>query len=125
MFWRYNVKFLRKINWINKVILGDVRKIDEIINKHYGVIFWWHGPEHILKEELSKILDKLKNKAKFLVVCGCPLGNVPQEEKFNNPWEKHLSFLYRKDFEKLGFNVDIVGKKNMFGSNILAWYKKN
>lgn len=119
-----NVESLRKINWLNKVIEWDVRKVYKIINKKYDVVFWWHGPEHIPKKDSNKTLKKLKNKTRYLFVCECPWGKTSRNELYNNPWEKHVASLDRKDFEKEGFIVNRIGKKNIFGNNIPAGYRK-
>jgi len=118
-----NVDYLKKIEWLNQIIEGDVKEVDKIIDKKYDVIFWWHGPEHIGKEDLKVTLDKLKKLANHYVVLGCPWGDVEQGDIFGNKWEEHVSELNLEDFEENGFKTDLIGEKDILGSNILAWWK--
>lgn len=119
-----NFESLKKLKWVNNLIKGDVKNIDKLINKKYDIVFWWHGPEHIYKKELKNTLNKLKKLTNHLVVCGCPYGRYEQGACYGNKWEKHLSYLDIKDFEKNGFETSTLGKKDALGNNLLAWWKK-
>jgi len=113
-----NVEYLKKIKWLRNVILGDVR--NPPMDVKYDVVFWWHGCEHIKKEELKPTLEKLERIATKLVVLGCPYGIYRQDALHGNPYERHISAYEPKDFEELGYNTDIIGTKNVRGSNITA-----
>lgn len=119
-----NFNSLKELKWINKIIKGDVRKIDKLLNKKYDIIFWWHGPEHIHKKELKPTLDKLKKLTKHLVVCGCPWGKHKQGTVYGNPSEEHVSYLDVGDFKVHGFKTSTLGKKDVLGNNLLAWWDK-
>jgi len=119
-----NLQSLKKLKFINKLIKGDVREVDKLIDQEYDVIFWWHGPEHIHKNELKDTLNKLKKISNKLVVCGCPYGKYEQGVVYGNVWEKHLSYLEPANFKKSSFQVDVLGKKDSLGSNILSWWRR-
>lgn len=119
-----NIQSLKKLKFINKLIKGDVREIDKLVNNKYDVVFWWHGPEHIQKRELKPTLNKLKKLTNHVLVCGCPYGKYEQGAVYGNPWEKHLSYLEPRDFKKSSFKVEVLGKKDSLGSNILAWWRR-
>jgi len=89
----------------------------------YDVVFWWHGPEHVKKEELESTLKHIESMTKKYVVLGCPWGNNPQEAIDGNYFEIHRSSMYVEDFEKLGYNVDTIGTKDNWNSNLIAWKK--
>ena len=56
--------------------LCDVRTIDDVYsNDSFDVIFWSHGPEHILREEWKETFKKLEGVASKVVILQCPWGN--------------------------------------------------
>jgi len=116
--YKENYNDFKRFKWLNKVILGDITKFNS--RKKYDVIFWWHGPEHVEKKDFIKTLKKLENTATKMVVLGMPWGNVPQRLKYENPYEEHVSFYDLEDFENLGYNVDVVGDKNNYFSQLTA-----
>ena len=119
-----NVEYLERVNWINKVIEGDVRNAPELVDQQYDLVFWWHGPEHIRDTELKKTLDGLVSISSKLVVCGCPWGDVPQRKVYGNPHEAHINAVQPEHFTENGFNTLTLGRPNMYLSNILAWHRK-
>ena len=76
---------------------------DESIPKTDCLLFW-HGPEHLLKEDFLKILPTLESKYKVLIF-GMPLGEEPQGSAYGNPWEKHISSWYTNEWKELGYEV--------------------
>ncbi|MBU1135990.1 MAG: hypothetical protein KJ559_00575 [Nanoarchaeota archaeon] len=116
--YKENVEYLKKIPWLKEVIYQDIRKFKS--SKKYDIVFWWHGPEHIEKEELKKTLKKLESMCNKIIVLGCPWGDIKLKELSKNPYEKHLSDFDGDEFEKLGYSVECIGEKNIFGSNITA-----
>jgi hypothetical protein len=125
-----NVEGLKEINRkekiFNKIILGDVREIDETMtDRKYDIVCWWHGPEHVKKHYFAPTLRQLENLTIHITVLGCPWGKYPQGALYGNEYEKHESSLYPKDFRELGYNVKMIKKPNKRGSNILAWKIKN
>ena len=119
-----NVEYLKQIQWIKKVIQGDVRHAPMIVDRDYDVVFWWHGPEHIEKVDLERTLEGLKRITKKIVVCGSPWGIYEQGPLYDNPWEIHRSTLYPSDFESLEFKTSTLGIQDLPKSNILSWWRR-
>ena len=88
-------------------------------NKKYDVIFWWHGPEHVEKERLSGILQRIENFGNNIIILGCPWGKYPIDALNNNPYQAHLTSIYSKTLEDLGYNkFEYCGKMDIPGSNL-------
>jgi len=121
-----NVKALEIMNrrWkiFNKIMLGDVRKVEEILQHRYDVIVFWHGPEHLDLLDFVPTMKKLEDFAKRLLICGCPWGDYPQGPVKGNVHEKHVSSLYQMDFQRIGFKTSTLRQPGR-GSNLLAWKK--
>jgi hypothetical protein len=113
-----NVEYLRTLDWIAEVFAGDVRTFEP--TKQYDAAFWWHGPEHIPARDLPGALARLEKAARKLVVLGCPWGKYKQGKLHDNPNEQHVSHFDYDTFEKLGYEVECLGVKNVPGSNITA-----
>ena len=109
-----NVDNLKRTPWIN-TIHGDIRKFYPL--KDYDVVFWWHGPEHVLANDLRPTVERIKTYAKTIVV-GCPWGRREQGSVGGNPFEVHANHLYERDLEYLGFSVDAVGVKDVPPSHL-------
>ena len=102
--WEYNFNRLYG-QYLNEKIFGDVRDIEKLVENKYDVIFWWHGPEHVSKEDFEKI-DNTFNKFKnTIIVIGCPYGESLQGVVDGNPFEKHLYHWQPDEFEKLDYVV--------------------
>ena len=118
--WDENVTYLKTLKQINDIIHCDVRNCEHSVRKRYDVVFWWHGPEHIHKNELKDTLVKLENIAQKLVILGCPFGYRPQVALGGNPYEVHKASLYPRDFHQLGYNTEtIIGYRNDPVSRVL------
>jgi hypothetical protein len=124
-------------------VLGDVRDVEKLFSggeisnrvdlnkylfpisppepKSFSVVIWYHGPEHVCCEALPKILANLELLANNLVILGCPWGIYEQGCFDGNIHEAHIAALYPEDFQKYGYTVDTLWKKDCQGSNILAW----
>lgn len=107
--------YLDKYTCIN----ADITKFET--DEMWDVIMWWHGPEHISKEELKPTLQKLERMAKKLVILGCPWGKHIHGAVDGNPYEPHINHIYPSDLMKLGYSVESIGVQDKKGSNILAW----
>jgi hypothetical protein len=117
-----NVQYLRTLPWIHKVVQGDVRDLSAFKERgqKFDVVFWWHGPEHVIEEDLMGVLPELEKICNHLVVLGCPWGHYPQGEIHNNPWEKHIGHYAHYVFEEFGYDVECLGVQNVAGSNITS-----
>lgn len=89
----------------------------------YDIVFWWHGPEHIDKEEYEKTFAKIESLANKYVVFGVPWGINPQDAIDGNDYEIHRTYVYPEDFQKYGYQTDTIGVKDTFNNNLIA-YKK-
>jgi hypothetical protein len=104
---------------IQHFIEGDVRTFDR--EKAYDVVMWWHGPEHVTKEELPNVLHRLELAARHLVVLACPSGLSPQDEVYGNPFERHSATLYATDMRDFNYKINILGKTDKPNSNLISW----
>ena len=117
-----NAAYLRSLPWVHAIIEDDIRRVQ--LHRRYDVIFWWHGPEHVLESEASLVLRALPSFANEIVVVGCPLGYYEQGPIDGNTWEIHSSHLSRQFFLELGYQCSTVGPAHR-GGNITAWWRKN
>jgi len=116
------------INWMRKhfknIIEGDVRNVDDLKLGSFDIVMWWHGPEHIMENELVSTLDKLGDMTKKILITANPWGIYESGPQRGNPYEAHLSHLYPEFFNKLGWETDTIGEKNVPKSNLLSWQRK-
>jgi hypothetical protein len=116
-----NVTHLRaNHDWLRSVYHGDVRTFNTYGMWDYDVTIWWHGPEHIHEEEMLDTLSRIENYTNKLVVLGCPWGVYKQGAVHGNDYERHVSALDYPLFEKFGYTVECLGKKDVPGSNITS-----
>lgn len=119
--WEKNIEYINETyTCFRKVICGDIRNIEELGLDKYDLIYWDDGPEHCLREELEILLSKMEKYAKLIVLEG-PLGEYPQGEAHNNPYEKHIFSLYEAFFSK--FNYNFLTQPDIYGKRIIAWEK--
>lgn len=102
--------------------LGDVRQVDKLPGV-WDYIFYWHGPEHIEKDEFPGVLEKLKAKARHLVAVAAPWGRYDQGPHQGNVHERHRWSVYREDLEVLGLKVITDGEMDHEGSEIVGWWE--
>lgn len=88
---------------LDKIFLGDISDVDSYGD--YDCILFWHGPEHLPKSKFLSILPEIEKKANLLLIFGMPLGHEPQGEAYGNPFEKHESDWYEKDWQGQGYEV--------------------
>lgn len=121
--WKPNVEGLRDLNSKHRifrcVMEGDARRIPA--GMKWDIVMFWHGLEHLKKEEIHATVKGIERVAKFLVIFGCPVGQYEQDAVDGNEFEKHLSFLVPKDFHDLGYRTSVVRPKKPRGSNLCAW----
>lgn len=124
--WPPNVEALSKTHTavFDNFILGDVRRLGEVIKKQYDVVVWWHGPEHVTKEEFEPTLQSLRQFATRLVVTACPHGDFPQGEYGGNKFETHYLALTPEDFHRLGWYAISFGERDDRWSWVMAWYRQ-
>lgn len=112
-----NVDYLRGLNkW--KVLCGDILTYN--FDEKFDVVFWWHGPEHIDREQLSEATKKLESITNHLVIMGCPWGIYKQGVCYGNEHEIHRTYYGVDEFTNLGYDCLTIGTKDVMGSNITS-----
>ena len=119
--WQPNLDHYASSGPFHSLMLGDIREVgvEELM---YDALVWWHGPEHIDKNEIPALLKQLEDMAP-VVVLGCPWGEYDQGAEYGNPHEEHKATLYPVDFIDLGYSVAMCGAADAGDglSHILAW----
>jgi len=116
-----NYKFLvKKHQYLFDYIYNDdIENFNPPNNKKYDVIFWWHGPEHVERKKLPKILKRIEKFGKYIIILGCPWGKYDAGIANNNPYQAHLASIYSETLIPLGYNkFEYCGKINIAGSNL-------
>lgn len=107
-----------KFKWIRNIYHSDIMDFEP---DNYDAIIFWHGPEHLTKEQTFELTEKLKYKCDLLVYA-TPWGKSPQGAEYGNENEVHVSTWYQRDFVEMGFLVDAIGEKDvLLKNNLLAW----
>ncbi len=119
--WQPNLDKLMNDWRIRNLVHGNVTDIKDLFVGSFDYIFWWHGPEHLAQNDILSALQNLESKTNKLIALACPWGWYPQGEHEGNPYEKHLSTLYPKFFEMLGYEIKTDGVANQAGSEVVAW----
>jgi len=86
----------------DKIFNLDIRNVDLL--PPADLLMFWHGPEHIIKEEFLDILPLLEAKYKVLIF-GMPLGEEPQGAAYGNPHESHVSAWSTEEWRELDYKV--------------------
>jgi len=106
--------------WLKNIICGDVKNIN--LSEKYDVVFWWHGPEHLLSDDISPTVMNLERLCNKVIILGCPWGEYKTEcggPTDYNP-AGHNSHNDYQIFENIGYSVECLGSKDVHGSNITA-----
>lgn len=119
-----NVDYLAGQGWW--VVCGNAQEAKKVLGDCvYDVVVWWHGPEHITKEELPDAIDGLWSLAKRLLIVGCPEGKSPKGPESGNPYQAHKSSLVEADLRDLGFSNVIRVKRKTGIPHLTAWREKD
>jgi len=124
--WPPNLEALSKTHThiFDNFILGDVRKLKAAVTRTYECVCWWHGPEHVTKEEFEPTLEALKAYATKLIVVAAPHGSFPQGVYNGNHYEVHHQDLFPEDFHRIGWHAVSFGEPNDPWSWVVAWFRK-
>ncbi len=117
--WEPNVEKLKNSRSISSIYLGDVRNFDKIITSNYDIVFWSHGPEHILEHEFRTILPTILSKCGVFLV-GCPDGVYEQGPIHGNPFEVHVKHWLPEELESLGFDVYLFREDKKIPNTMLG-----
>jgi len=106
-----------------KFVCADIAQIlePEVLKKakldQYGIVWWFHGIEHLDKEVGKKVLDVLVKNCKIIIM-SMPNGLFPQTPEDVggtnglNPYELHKSAWYEEDFKDYNATVFAVGERD-------------
>lgn len=99
-------------------ISGDI--VDYDISDIYGLIIWWHGPEHVTEEQLNSCFIKFENLNSDILLGG-PLGEDHYHE--HESGDQHLCILTERLFKNYGYNYKIFDRtyRSNQGPHISAW----
>jgi hypothetical protein len=101
-------------------ILADIR--DYEVDKNYDLFLWQHGPEHIHAHEVTKLLNRIQSKFKYIIL-EAPNGQNAQGVMYDNPYEEHISTWGTEDFINLGLEyITYAGPTN---DHFILGYKIN
>ena len=114
--WPTNVDCIRNTYNV-PVIQGEV--VTSPINQTFDLVLWWHGPEHVTKENLPRALNSLETHSS-LIVLGCPENDSPQGLVYDNPFETHLWNVSQDDLRQLGYKTRSDPRPGN-PNNIIAW----
>lgn len=116
-----NVMQLQKVEWISRLTEGDIRYYDPM--RTYDLTVFWHGPEHLTKEEVTELLQNMKRYSNA-VIFATPNGHYDQGEEYGNTAENHLSDWTAADFDQLGMTASAIGEPNQRNGNVVAYWMK-
>ena len=112
-----NAAYYAKDKCVSKIVCANILVVADTVKT--DLVVWWHGPEHVTKEEMYDVLPSLE-RATMGVVLAAPYGKYIQEEVYGNPWEKHLWHPMPEDFK--GYETGTVGRVDTGPrSCIVAW----
>jgi len=125
--WEPNAKHYLGHPWIKYIVNADVRKLGKFDLPHarYDLVVWWHGPEHVTREELPATLQQIEGVCTGIVLLGCPWGRNPQGAVGGNEYERHSGAHYPEDFNNLGYETAVLGGRDQQWSHIMAWKDVN
>lgn len=118
-----HVKNIRMVGGWRHVYMADVRKPDCDILDPVDVVFWWHGPEHVLHEEFDPAIRTILRTWKpKLIIVGCPWGRHGNKSfVFENKAAYHVSTWYPHEFNQMGWRTVTDGPKDVPSGHITAW----
>ncbi len=96
----------------NKIFLGDILNTE--IYENVDCLLFWHGPEHIVKDNFIKALPGIEKKVNKLIIFGMPLGYEPQDIVYGNTHEIHVSEWQPNDWKNLGYDVVVVRDRKQY-----------
>ncbi|KKQ51491.1 MAG: Methyltransferase type 11 [Candidatus Woesebacteria bacterium GW2011_GWA1_39_21b] len=109
----------KKTNSYRKIYRKDVRRI-KFPNKSFDIVMASQVIEHLKKKESLSLIKKMENIAIWKVIVGTPNGYFPRGIYERNDLQKHKSYWYVKDFNKLGYKTFGQGLKFIYGKKGLV-----
>jgi len=110
--------------FFDEIIVGDVRDLQRIMTTRYDVTFWWHGPEHLEWNESTEVIESIERLTNYLVVLASPYGKT-KFQLYNHPGQSHVSAWYPRDYTRMGYAVQVIGRKDAglrhIYSHVMGW----
>jgi len=122
--WPPNAAYFADDRRFKHIVCGDVRDVPKgLPHESYDVVVWWHGPEHVLKQEAFPTLAALEALAK-LGVLGMPWGTEPTGPSLENPGYGHVSGWYAEDLAAVGYSTALLEEERATYRHMLAWKRR-
>jgi hypothetical protein len=102
-----------------KIINMDVKDI-ESLTFFYDSVWWFHGPTMLYRKDAFESIKIVETKGK-LIMLSTPWGEYKVGRGGIFILDGNKFPMYEKDFWNLGYHTDTIGKKDVNGSNLLAW----
>lgn len=83
----------------------------------FDLVICSHVLEHMSKTRGNTMLGKFSKWATNRVIVTVPVGDLPQDEYDGNPYQKHESSWFPKDFVKHGFTVTGITPRFLYGEH--------
>lgn len=117
------VKRAKETGVYEKVIEKDVMKIN-FSPKSFDAAVCSQVIEHLKKPDGIKLISKISEIAKEVVIIGTPNGHYSQGVYDENVYQKHLSEWRVEDFQKMGFKVYGQATKLIYGEKgyLRSWW---
>ncbi len=103
----------RRDNTHDEFKLADIRKL-KLKNKSFDVVLAAQVLEHMSKKDACALLKKFEGWSKKWVIISTPIGKAPYHTEDGNPLQRHKTFFYPQEFEKLGYKIIRIGGKRLF-----------
>lgn len=100
-----NCEFLKNNSNIKEIYNINVKDIKSL-NKKFDAIIWLHGPEHVQWEDFLVFRKDIEDCANHLVIYQAPEGVYPQEDLYDNVYERHVQTLNEQMFKDLGYKTN-------------------
>lgn len=114
-----NILQLKTYPGIRNLICDDIRNFAS--PEPYDIVCWWHGPEHVTREDFAYTMAKIEQYCTGLVICATPNGRYDQGPEYGNQAERHLAHYTLEDWLAMGWTADAIGIPNQKQGNIIAW----
>lgn len=109
----------------NAYVVSNVLDIDRHFSEgQFDIVLACDVIEHLQKEDGWKLMERMEAIAKHKVIFYTPNGFLKQGDRYNNPWQVHLSGWTTEDFKSKGYRVTgINGMKRLRGEYAKVKYK--
>jgi len=97
-----------------RLVKKDIKNLDESIGR-FDIVLCSQVIEHLTRREGLKLIANLENIAKRRIIFIIPVGGLPQDPYDGNPYQKHLSAWYPRDFKEKGYKVWGQGARILYG----------